>query len=77
MFACKASERDRWEAHVYPDKHNLLQSENIGTFDSLEDCRSAARDWLSRVDAGTSGDYECGLNCRTQGTLRVCKDTVR
>ena len=60
---------------MYPDRHNLMRSINLGEFTSLEDCRAAALDALERYP---DGDYECGKNCREHSRgLYVCDDTVR
>jgi hypothetical protein len=69
---------ERWDGFVYPEKANLLEVRNIGTYSSLEDCRRAARSVLAALDA-TTGDFECGLNCRPpdSGGLHVCEETSR
>jgi len=32
---------ERWEGFVYPNKNDLSIHKNIGTFDSIDDCRTA------------------------------------
>ena len=68
---------DTWEGYVYPDKTDLIDSRSVGTFDSLEGCRAAAREELQRLNAETTGDYECGKNCRSESGIRVCEETLR
>ena len=72
---------DEWHGFVYPG--GAFNSRDIGTFPSLEACRSAARAYLHQVNASGVGDYECGLNCRVQpdyagvGTpMYICKETL-
>ena len=57
---------------VYPNKNNLSDSRNIGTYSSLEQCRDAA---LSRISSSNwyNGDYECGLNCSGM----MCEKTLK
>lgn len=53
---------------------------NIGVYESLENCRAAAWDMLSRISAIEKGDYECGLNCEHRsgmGDIKVCEKTER
>ena len=59
-----------WEAHVYPDKANLLMSTKIGVFSTLRECRGAAQRLIEN-EKWPAADYECGLNCqRTPGSRR-------
>ena len=71
--------RDEWEGFVYPNKHNLTIHHNIGTFDSLESCRTAALNTLNNISSIRQGDYECGLNCRSEPymSIKICEDTLR
>lgn len=63
-----------WTGYVYPNKHNLADSQSIGNFTSLESCRYAALQALSNLPGGRErGDYECGENCK--GNL--CERTSR
>jgi hypothetical protein len=54
--------KEEWTGFVYPNKNDLTEHRNIGTFSSLEQCRDSA---LSRMSSSNwfNGDYECGLNC--------------
>ena len=68
-----------WEAHVYPDKANLLMSTKIGVFSTLRECRGAAQRLIEN-EKWPAADYECGLNCqRTPGSdaPAVCEVTSR
>ena len=72
--------KDEWEGFVYPNKDNLTIHRNIGVYESLESCRSAAWDMLSQISSIERGDYECGLNCEHRsgmGGLKVCEKTER
>jgi hypothetical protein len=68
---------ESWSGFVYPDRGNLQRHIEIGPYKGLEECRQAALRALSTTV--TPGDYECGLNCRTQAglTVKVCKETSR
>ena len=66
---------ETWMAFVYPDKSNMLNDHFVGTFTTLDSCRERARTEISE-SGWTNADYECGLNCRFNGTLNVCKETA-
>jgi len=71
---------DKWEGFVYPDKHDLTIHKNIGVYESLESCRSAAIYKLRIVSELKQGDYECGLNCERRdgyGGIKICEETSR
>ena len=71
--------QDEWEGFVYPDADDLTIHQNIGVFDSLEDCRAAALSRLASVSSIERGDYECGLNCETRSGMdgiKVCEQTL-
>lgn len=71
---------EQWEGFVYPSKSDLSKHIAIGVYDSLEDCRASAINALNTVSSVQRGDYECGLNCRSEGALpgmKVCKETSR
>jgi len=75
-----ACSNDQWEGFVYPNKNNLRVHRNIGVYESLESCRAAAWDMLSRISSIENGDYECGLNCEYRsdmGDIKVCEKTER
>jgi|SRR3989344_4009942 len=71
-----------WEqvnAFYYPDRGNLTidrRELNIGT---LEACR----DWVNAQaiadgdSSQTRSDYECGVGCKSEGEMLVCRLTVR
>ncbi|MEZ8449022.1 hypothetical protein AB6C93_24695 [Vibrio splendidus] len=72
------SKKDEWIGFVYPDRNNLWNDRNVGTFSTLEECRNVAADALLAMGANYSGDYECALNCNTSGGKPyVCKETSR
>jgi hypothetical protein len=68
----------QWQGWIYPSRHNLADHIAIGSFESLEQCRSAALARLEReaiYEDGEKivGDYECGYKC--EGSL--CERTER
>ena len=67
---------ETWIAFVYPDKSNMLNDHFVGTLTTLDSCRERARTKISE-SGWTNADYECGLNCRLNDTLHVCKETTR
>ena len=67
-----------WLGHIYPDRGDLGRAIGIGRFETLEACRSAARDRLASIGAGSDGDYECGRNCvlkNPRPEIWVCDET--
>jgi len=63
---------DSWEGYVYPDRTDLSQHQNIGTFDTLEECRDNALAYGDRIDpTGLNFDYECGLNCSARSEYEL------
>lgn len=78
LVAC--TPRDKWTCVVYPDRKNLADALQIGTFDSLQKCGIAAVKTLGRLHALERGDYECGRNCRKESTspsLLNCEETMK
>jgi hypothetical protein len=57
--------RDTWRGFIYPDKNNLTDRRDLGTYESVEECRASALRGLQSLSSVSAGDYECGLNCRT------------
>jgi len=68
---------ERWEGYVYPNGGDLTVHQYVGKYETLEDCRSAAVDRLYSLNARDRGDYECGLNCESQGIINICEETSR
>ena len=71
---------ESWDAIVYPDENDLLDYIRIGSYESLESCRSAALERLAEISSIHSGDWECGLNCepyKPGSDLMVCEETER
>lgn len=69
----------KWEGFVYPNANDLTVSKNIGKFSSLEACRDKALSELATTSILT-GDYECGLNCKSRsdlGGIKVCEQTEK
>ena len=48
----------------------------VGSFDSLEACRSQCR-YAIQVNNFQNADYECGLNCKNKDGMNVCEKTSR
>lgn len=72
--------RDTWQGLVYPSAANLLDDHQIGYYSTLEDCRTAARSYMSALGVTATGDYECGKNCKLQpggAGLFLCEETAR
>lgn len=72
--------KEEWEGFVYPNKNNLTEHINIGTYKSLEACRASAIDALNKTSSASAGDYECGLNCELRSGMsgiKVCEETER
>ncbi len=70
--------KEEWEGVVYPNENDFYDYKYIGVYKSLESCRAAALDTLSRLNPTERGDYECGLNCKYKdgmGSIRVCEKT--
>lgn len=67
-----------WQGFVYQNKHNLAKDIKLGHFSTLEECRSFSQKALLELNALTSGDYECGLNCKVNGAgPLICEETAR
>lgn len=72
--------KEEWEGFVYPNKNNLSEHINIGSYKSLEECRASALNALNKISSVSEGDYECGLNCESRsgmGGIKVCEKTER
>jgi hypothetical protein len=71
---------ESWSGFLYPNKDDLTRHLETGPFKTLADCRSAAIISLSTTTT-PPGDYECGLNCRTDAglgpSIKVCEVTER
>jgi hypothetical protein len=82
IFACIAlcgCYQEEWRGFVYPSKDNLLNHREIGTYSSLEECRSAALAVITNAK-WQNADYECGLSCKMSDTgsgLNICDKTER
>jgi hypothetical protein len=75
VSGCESSRADRWRGFAYPDRSDLRRSTELGEFDSLDACRSAASIALQKY---SNGDYECGRNCRFEEkyAMHVCEETL-
>lgn len=70
---------EEWEGFVYPNKYNLSEHINIGSYKSLEECRVSSINALSKLSSVSTGDYECGLNCESRSgiSIKICDKTER
>ncbi|MGJ0515371.1 MAG: hypothetical protein ACR65O_06405 [Methylomicrobium sp.] len=72
--------KDEWEGFIYPNKDNLSEHITIGSYKSLEECRTSAISALNKISSVSSGDYECELGCELRsdmGGIKVCEKTER
>lgn len=60
---------ERWQGVVYVNKHNTANYRTVGEFSSLEECREAARTYLTGIKAQDTGAYECWKNCTYKEAL--------
>jgi hypothetical protein len=75
-----ACQKDEWEGFVYPSRNDLTEHVSVGVFESLDACRGAVRAIMEQNGWQETGDYECGLNCKTfldGSTLKICEETSR
>lgn len=82
-----ACDRAEWQGWVYPNRNDLTDSIQIGTFKSLEQCGTSAKAVIIRFEERRDedgepirGDYECGFKCKPDGGLgglNVCEKTER
>ena len=78
LVACTPG--DKWTCVVYPDRKNLADALQIGSFATLQECGIAAVKTLDRLHALERGDYECGKNCRKDSSspsLLICEETIK
>ena len=68
---------DEWTGFVYPNRNNLENHIEIGTFKKLDECRNAAISIMQNNGWAVEGDFECGLNCNRKTMPMVCKETSR
>ncbi len=70
----------RWDAVVYVNKFDSSKAIDLGTFDTLEECRAASKAKMAELKIGEIGGYVCGENCMVKsgfGSLRMCARTER
>jgi hypothetical protein len=71
---------ESWDGLVYRNKFDLKSALDIGTFDTLEECRAAAQAKLREIRGGPVSTYVCGLDCRVLvgfDQTRMCARTAR
>ena len=73
-------DKDTWTGFAYPDRHNKIKHQFVGTYRTLESCSTTALRLLAKKK-WQNADYECGLNCRRKdggalGGINICKKTV-
>ena len=65
---------DSWIGFYYPDADNLIVHRQSPELKSLDDCR----EWVNtQIRPRDNYDYECGRNCKMEGELYVCEETIR
>jgi len=71
LTACGESD---WNGTIYPDREDLATARSLGTFTSLDACKSAADAAIDELRAAAGGSFaigaplpgwECGAECRT------------
>lgn len=55
---------DTWEGWVYQNRADHSVSQDIGVFDTLDQCRASAKSALEGMKAVDTGGYECKKNCK-------------
>ena len=67
-----------WQGFVYPTTDDLTIDAELGTFETLENCRETVQRILDLAGWRYSGSYECGYKCRPPSNdfgLWVCERT--
>lgn len=70
----------QWLGIFYPQANETLTVyEELGRFDTLNDCRAFALDRRSRSPVPEHTDYECGLKCKVEPgwTVYTCDKTEK
>lgn len=75
MAGCDLLSGGKWQAMVWADVERPSTEVFVGEFDSFEQCQSAAIGYLRANGLATRGSYECGRGCRSDGGLKICKET--
>ncbi len=68
----------QWKGWVYPDRTDPSVDWKLGTFATLEECRTAAQSMIRWLPDKDAADYECGYQCKPSdflGRLDVCTET--
>ena len=65
LAGCWGDERVmEWNSFIYPDKNNTKRSiKSPMKFDTLEECRDASIEQISKRKMIGIATYKCGLNC--------------
>ncbi len=63
--------KQEWTSLIYPDKQNTKRSKKSGIYPTLEECRKASLEELSRLELSTRGTYQCGLNCNFHEGMKI------
>jgi len=78
LVACRQS--TEWTCVAYPDRNNLADALQIGSFPTLQECGIAGVKILDRLGALERGDYECGKNCHkdsSSANFLICEETLK
>lgn len=77
IFVTLSGCSNEWSGFYYPDKNNIADESQWlikNGFKSIEECRS----WIGEVAVNNNNyDYECGLKCRNENGLNICKKTEK
>lgn len=64
-------EEKEWTSLIYPDKNNTKRSKKHGIYNSLEECKKASKEELTKLDLLKRGSFQCGLNCEYHEGMKL------
>ncbi|SET52006.1 hypothetical protein [Thalassotalea agarivorans] len=67
---------DTWTGFIYLERDNPETFVPVGTYDSLENCKTAAKFTLHNMNVDYVGEFECALNCDSTASdphLSMCE----
>lgn len=80
FVGCGERGPEKWTAYIYPDKTNTKRSMELeGLYDTLDECRAAAKDKLKALDLLQRGDFQCGLHCKYHEGMKteICEKMTK
>ena len=74
---CVDESKKIWEAVIYPSGVGVPNMKfELGNYETLEQCRDAAKIKLKSMRIESSGDYQCRKNCRfDESGNKKCEET--